>query len=107
MSLNAKSSNKAAALTFLDFMGREKQQRLFAKINYIVSPFDATKGNLPGIYADLKPWFAAKKVVTNLNGEWPNTSMNTNMGTSIQGLFTGQKSVDDVLRDMDRFFEAA
>jgi raffinose/stachyose/melibiose transport system substrate-binding protein len=105
--VNAKSSNKAAAVAFLDFLGREKQQRLFAQLNYLVSPYDALRGNLPGIYGDLKPWFVAKKVVTNLNGEWPNTSMNTNMGTSIQGLFTGQKTIDEVLRDMDRFFDAA
>ena len=38
------------------------------------------------------------------NAMWPNTQMNTLTGTSIQGLFTGQKSVDDVLKDMDSYF---
>jgi raffinose/stachyose/melibiose transport system substrate-binding protein len=101
--LNAKSSNKDAALTFLDFLGREKQQRLFAKINALISPYDALKGNLPGFYSDLKPWFGASKVVSTITALWPNTSMGTNMGTSIQGLFTGQKTVDDVLNDLDKF----
>jgi raffinose/stachyose/melibiose transport system substrate-binding protein len=104
--LNAKSSSKAAALVFLDFLGREKQQRLFAQINYLVSPFDALKGNLPGIYGSLKPWFSANKVVSTVTAEWPNTSMGSNTGASIQGIFTGQKSVDDVLKDMDKFFDA-
>jgi raffinose/stachyose/melibiose transport system substrate-binding protein len=106
IALNAKSPNKQAALTFLDFLGREKQQRLFAKINYLVSPFDAQKGKLPGIYADVKPWFSANKVVSTITAEWPNTSMGTNVGTSIQGLFTGQKNVNDILADMDKFFES-
>jgi raffinose/stachyose/melibiose transport system substrate-binding protein len=105
--LNSKSANKAAALTFIDFLGRAKQQQLFAKINYLVSPYDALKGNLPGIYGDLKPWFAANKVVSTITAEWPNTSMGTNTGTSIQGLFTGQKSIDDVLKDMDTYFDAS
>jgi raffinose/stachyose/melibiose transport system substrate-binding protein len=104
--LNVKSSNKEAALTFIDFLGREGQQRLFARINYLVSPFDALKGNLPGIYGDLKSWFAADKVVSTITAEWPNTSMGTNSGASIQGIFTGQKSVADVLADMDKYFDA-
>ena len=105
LGLNTKSGNKAAALTFLDFLGREKQQRLFAKINYLVSPYDALKGNLPGIYADLKPWFASNHVVSTITAEWPNTQFGTLTGASIQGLFTGQKTVDAVLADMDKYFE--
>jgi raffinose/stachyose/melibiose transport system substrate-binding protein len=105
LGVNAKSSNPAAARQFIDFLGRAKQATLFAKINYLISPFDAKKGNLPGIYADLKPWFDKKKTVSTITAEWPNTQMGTLSGQSIQGLFTGQKTVDQVLADMDSYFE--
>jgi raffinose/stachyose/melibiose transport system substrate-binding protein len=100
----SKSPNKQAAQTFVNFLAREKQSRLFAKINYLISPFDALKGNLPTAYADLAPWFKSNKVIPTITAEWPNTQFGTVVGASIQGLFTGQKTIDDVLKDMDTAF---
>jgi raffinose/stachyose/melibiose transport system substrate-binding protein len=108
LSLNKKASPDAqkAALTFIDFMAREKQARLFAKVNFLISSFDVLKSNLPAAYADLTPWFKAGKVVNTITTHYPNTSFGTVFGTSAQGLFTGQKSVTDVLNDMDKAFDA-
>jgi raffinose/stachyose/melibiose transport system substrate-binding protein len=103
--LNAKSSNVAAAKTFINFLGRAKQATLFARINYLISPYDAQKGNLPGIYGDLRPWFQQKRTIPTITANLPNTQFSTLAGQSIQGLFTGQKSVDDVLADMDKYFD--
>lgn len=101
-----KSSNLADAKKFVDFFAREKQSRLFATVNNQISPFDALKNKLPPAYQGISAIFKNPKQVlkVGLNAEWPNTQMNTLSGASIQGLFTGQKSVDDVLKDMDQFF---
>jgi raffinose/stachyose/melibiose transport system substrate-binding protein len=101
----ASPANKRAALTFIDFVAREKQARLFSRINFLISSFDALKGNLPTSYADLAPWFKQQgKVLGTITSRYPNTQFSNNFGASVQGLFTGQKTVDEVLQDMDRFF---
>jgi raffinose/stachyose/melibiose transport system substrate-binding protein len=107
LSLNKKASPaaKKAALTFIDFVAREKQSRLFAKINFLISPFDVLKSNLPTAYADLTPWFKGGKVINTITTRFPNTQFATLFGTSAQGLFTGQKTANDVLADMDKAFE--
>jgi raffinose/stachyose/melibiose transport system substrate-binding protein len=103
--VNQKASSVAAAKTFVNFLAREKQSRLFAKVNYAIAPFDAQKGKLPAEYADLASYFKAGKTVDAMNADFPNTTMTVDMGTSIQGLFTGQKTVDQVLADLDTAFE--
>ena len=90
----------------MNFFAREKQSRLFATTNNQISPFDALKGRVPTAYKGITPILENPKQVLQigLNAMWPNTQMNTLSGASIQGLFTGQKSIDDVLKDMDQFF---
>jgi raffinose/stachyose/melibiose transport system substrate-binding protein len=101
----AAPENKRAALAFIDFVAREKQARLFSRINFLISSFDALKGNLPTSYADLTPFFKAEnKVLSTITSKYPNTQFSNSFGASVQGLFTGQKTVDDVLQDMDKFF---
>jgi raffinose/stachyose/melibiose transport system substrate-binding protein len=107
LAINSRASAdaKKAALTFIDFMAREKQARLFCKINFLISSFDAQKGKLPDAYAGLAPWFKAGRVINTITTQYPNTQFSTLFGTSAQGLFTGQKSVTDVLADMDKAFD--
>ena len=102
----SKSPRNADSRTFVNFFAREKQSRLFATTNNQISPFDALKGRVPAAYQGIAPMIKNPKQVLQigLNAMWPNTQMNTLTGASIQGLFTGQKSIDDVLRDMDQFF---
>jgi raffinose/stachyose/melibiose transport system substrate-binding protein len=102
----SKTAHLTAAKQFVTFFAREKQSRLFATTNNQISPFDALKGRVPPAYAGVASILKDQKKVlqVGLNAMWPNTQMNTNSGASIQGLFTGQKSVDDVLKDMDTFF---
>jgi raffinose/stachyose/melibiose transport system substrate-binding protein len=107
LSLNAKASPdaKMAALKFIDFVAREKQARLFAKINFLISTFDELKSNLPAAYADLKPWLTAGHYISIPWSQNPNTFVFGAIGPDIQGLFLGLKSIDDVLNDFDRVFD--
>jgi raffinose/stachyose/melibiose transport system substrate-binding protein len=102
----SKSAHLTAAKTFVTFFAREAQSRLFARTNNQISAFDAVKGRVPDAYQGIAAILKNKKQVLEVgyNAMWPNTQMNTLTGASIQGLFTGQKSVDDVLADMDKFF---
>jgi raffinose/stachyose/melibiose transport system substrate-binding protein len=102
----SKSAHLVAAKTFVTFFAREAQSRLFAKTNNQISPFDALKGKTPPAYSGIANILKNPKQVLQVgyNAMWPNTQMNTLTGTSIQGLFTGQKAVDDVLKDMDSYF---
>jgi raffinose/stachyose/melibiose transport system substrate-binding protein len=101
----AESDHVDAAKLFLEFVSQEDVARPLATANGIVSSADATAGLFDGLYADLAPYFEAGQVVTDITTAWPNTQMGTLSGQSIQGLLTGQKTVDEVLADMDDYFE--
>lgn len=102
----SKSQNQEAAKTFLEFWSRDEQAQKFADASAIISPAQAISGQLTGSYTELSDYFASGRVIADPTANWPNTSMNEKTGGSIQGLFTGQKTVDQVLADMDTFFEA-
>jgi raffinose/stachyose/melibiose transport system substrate-binding protein len=101
----ADTDNPEAVRLFLDFMSQDENLAAVAEANQIISSPDATEGNLPGVYTDLADYFTEDKVVTDYTARWPNTSMGMLTGQSIQGLFTGQKTVDQVLADMDTYFD--
>lgn len=106
LGINAKSTHLAEAKAFLAFASQPDEIAKETSANSVISPLDAASGNLTGIYASIKDYFTSKKVLADPTAQWPNTSFNTNTGTSIQGLFTGQKTVDGVLADMAKFFAA-
>lgn len=104
--LNVKSSVKADARAFLDFWSMPHEQKVFGDLNNLISADQASTAKVSGIYTEIQPYFTDKKVLVDPTAKWPNTSFNTNAGASIQGLFTGQRTVPQVLEDMDKFFDA-
>jgi raffinose/stachyose/melibiose transport system substrate-binding protein len=97
----ATTTHKKEVLQFLDFMARPKQNSLFTKLTHTIAPYDYLKGNFP---ADFKPEAALIKqghwrVSTHVT--WPTPLEANTLGTQITGLFTGQKSPDDVLKAVD------
>lgn len=97
----ATTQHKKEVLEFLDFMARPKQNALFTKLTHTIAPYDYIKGNLP---ADFKPEAALIKqghwrVSTHVT--WPTPLEANTLGTQITGLFTGQKTPDDVLKAVD------
>jgi raffinose/stachyose/melibiose transport system substrate-binding protein len=106
LGVNAKSAHLADAEAFLDYISTPAEQAKFATASNLISTNQADTAALTGIYADIKAYFTGNKILADPTAQWPNTSFNTNAGASIQGLFTGQKSVSAVLTDMDKFFTA-
>lgn len=102
LALNASSESKEAALAYVDWMAEPEQSKTFA---------DA-QGSLPvsGVEsADLSegPYAAVADVVTSSsyvplpNSAWPNAAVYDALGTGVQGLLTGQLTIDQVLQSLD------
>jgi raffinose/stachyose/melibiose transport system substrate-binding protein len=98
ISLNKASKNTDAANKFLEWTASDAGQKVFA---------DAA-GSVP-VGSDLSKTIYAPVADIIDNGDyvplpltgWPNPSVYDALGTGVQGLLTGQKSVDDVLQAMD------
>jgi len=106
LGVDAKSARLADAEAFLDYISTPAEQATFATASNLISINQASTAALTGIYADIKAYFTGNKILADPTAQWPNTSFNTNTGASLQGLFTGQSTVDAVLADMDKFFAA-
>ncbi|MDR1027908.1 MAG: hypothetical protein LBL63_00630, partial [Clostridiales Family XIII bacterium] len=104
--VNVQSENQEAAKLFLEFWSLPEEGKVFTDASTLISANEASTGELSGTYTGLSPLFTGGKVIPDPTASWPNTSFKTNAGSSIQGLFTGQKTVDQVLADLDTYFEA-
>src|SRR5262249_54844800 len=102
ISSKTSGSTRAAAQAFVNYVYGETQSRLVSRVNFLISTLDAKAGKIPTAYADLKPYFTSNKAMATVHINYPNTQYATLFGTAVQGLFTGQKTVDQVLAEMDR-----
>ena len=100
------TKNEAAAKAFLEFWAQPEQQDMFAIAGNIISSNMANTGQLSPAYEGLAPLFQEGKTIPDLVARWPNATFSDNFGTSLQGLFTGQKTVDDCLVDADAAWDA-
>jgi raffinose/stachyose/melibiose transport system substrate-binding protein len=104
--INAQTKHPAEAKTFIHFLSRPKQAALFAKISGGNSYYDILKNVLPPYMSDLAPLLKAGKAQWAPHTQWPNPSINSVvLGSGIQGLFTGQKTIDDLLKSMDYMWD--
>ncbi|WEG08398.1 extracellular solute-binding protein [Microbacterium horticulturae] len=95
----AKSSKHADAVKkFLDWAATKEGQKTFA---------DAA-GSLPvgsdlsgTIYAPVADIVEAKHYMPLPNSSWANAAVYDALGSGVQGLLTGQRTIDDVLKAMD------
>lgn len=97
------SQHADEAKLFLDYISGEEQQRALAETNVLISPSDATSGNVPEAYTGVADLFeSGRSIPSDVATLLPNLTEVTNViGASVQGLFTGQRTVDQVLSDMD------
>jgi raffinose/stachyose/melibiose transport system substrate-binding protein len=100
-SVNAKSPNIDAAMKVLDFLAQPDEQRAYAKIMGEISVPDSVTGTLPDLYTSFAPLLKANKSVTLPSLIWPNPAVGTAITPDMQGLLTGQKTISDMLTDMD------
>jgi raffinose/stachyose/melibiose transport system substrate-binding protein len=103
ISLWSRSSHADAAKLFLDFISGEEQQRVLAETNVLISPSDGASGKVPEAYAGVGELLeSGRSIPSDAATLLPNlTEVGNVIGASVQGLFTGQRTIDQVLTDMD------
>jgi raffinose/stachyose/melibiose transport system substrate-binding protein len=102
LSINAASKKKDAATKFLDWMASDEAQQRYYELSGEL-PVSAYKElDLTGtIYEPLTDVLASDSYATLPNNVWPNPSVYEALQVGVQGLLTGQKTIDQVLTDMD------
>ena len=102
LSISAASEHKTAAAAFLEWMASEEAQQKYYEYSgeLPVSAYDTL--DLAGtIYEPVVGLLSDGSYTTLPNNVWPNPAVYDALGTGVQGLLTGQKTIDDVLSAMD------
>lgn len=101
-SINAASKNKEAAQAFLDWAAEPEQTKTFAEIDGALPVTGMETYDFEGsAYKNVGDLLKDGKYGPLPNSQWPNSSVYDALATGVQGLLTGQKSPDDVLKAMD------
>jgi raffinose/stachyose/melibiose transport system substrate-binding protein len=101
LSVSATTKNRQAVLAFIDFLGREGQSRLMARLFASVSLTDAKTGRIPAALSDYAPLIKAGKVVPRGPDVWPSASTFNNLAAVMGNVLTGQQSPADALKVLD------
>jgi raffinose/stachyose/melibiose transport system substrate-binding protein len=101
LSVSATAPDKAAALTFVNFMARQGQSRLLARLLGAVSIHDANVGNLPDTMTAFAPYFKSNNTIARLSDGWPGAAPLTALNTATSAVLSGQSSPADALKAID------
>lgn len=102
LSINAGSENKEAAQAFVDWMAQPEQAKEFADISGQLPVTGVEDYKFEGsIYAPVEDAIKAGNFTTLPNAMWPNAKVYDALSSGVQGLLTGQQSIDQVLQGMD------
>jgi raffinose/stachyose/melibiose transport system substrate-binding protein len=101
LSVSATTKHREAALAFIDFLGREGQSRLMAKLFASVSLADAKTGRIPAALADYAPLIKAEKTVPRGTDIWPTPSTFNNLAVVVGNVLTGQQTPAEALKTLD------
>ncbi|HEY6741306.1 MAG TPA: extracellular solute-binding protein [Lapillicoccus sp.] len=102
LSINATSQKKDAANAFLSWLADPDQADAFAKASGGLPISGLDKLDLSKtIYADVADQLKKGDYTPLPNSGWKNSAVYDALGTGVQGLLTGQSTVDSVLKSMD------
>lgn len=101
--LNAKASDdvKASVQDFLAWVGTDEQSVALAELAGMVPIKGATEANLVAPFKPIAGLLQSGSFAELPNAGWPNPAVYATLGTGVQGLLTGQTTVDQVLAEMD------
>lgn len=101
--VNAASDDavKASAQEFLDWLAEPEQLQEFADLSGFVPISGATADNVNPVYKPIGDLLENGSFTGLPNATWPNPAVYDALGVGVQGLLTGQKTVEQVLSDMD------
>ena len=101
--INASSDDavKASAQAFLDWVAQPENAKAYADLSGSVPITGIDQATLLPEYAPIGDLLSSGAYVGVPNATWPNPAVYDALGVGVQGLLTGQKTVDQVLDDMD------
>jgi ABC-type glycerol-3-phosphate transport system substrate-binding protein len=105
--VNAATKYPEQARTFLNFIGQQDQQAIFAKASGGLSPYDIkTCAFDPELLSRFVAPCKAGELISAKTGSWPNPNMGLGyLNTSLQALFLGQINVDTILKGLDYMWD--
>ena len=101
--INAASDDavKASAQAFLDWVAQPENAQAYADLSGSVPITGIDSETLLPEYAPIGDLLANGDYAGLPNATWPNPAVYDALGVGVQGLLTGQKTVEQVLADMD------
>ena len=101
LSISAASTKKDAAAAFLEWMAEDAQQQPTTSCR-VNSPSRRTRPGLTGtIYEPVVALLESESYTSLPSNVWPNPSIYDALGVGAQGLLTGQKTIDQLLGELD------
>ncbi|MBC6495648.1 ABC transporter substrate-binding protein [Microbacterium sp. 4-7] len=102
ISINAASKMKPAAEEFVEWLATDEAQELYYEKSGLLPISGYENLDLSDtIYSPVVDLIADGSYATLPNNIWPNPSVYEALQVGVQGLLTGQKTIDQVLQDMD------
>ncbi|GEK87419.1 extracellular solute-binding protein [Microbacterium aerolatum] len=102
ISINAASEAKDAAAAFVEWLASSEAQTLYYEKSGLLPVSSYQELDLEDtIYSPVVDLLAEGSFTPLPNNIWPNPSVYEALQVGVQGLLTGQKTVDQVLQDMD------
>jgi len=101
LGINAKTASPTLAKKFLDFASSAEGAGVFPGVSGNLPVVGADFSALPPQYDGVKSLLTDGKTYALPNSGWESGEVYNNLGTGVQGLFTGQATVKDVLESMD------
>ncbi len=92
---------KASAQAFLDWAAEPENAQHFAEISGAVPITGIDPATLLPSYEPIGELLSSGAYTGVPNASWPNPAVYEALGTGVQGLLTGQSTVDQILEDMD------
>jgi raffinose/stachyose/melibiose transport system substrate-binding protein len=97
---SAKTKSPKLVQQFLAYVASPAGQKIVsAGVGYPVGTKDASQ--LPDTYKPVASVLTSDKVRSFPSIEWSNGKVSTDLGSGVQGILTGQKTVDQVLQQLD------
>ena len=98
---SAKTKSPKLATDFLNYIISDEGQEAYAKEVGSIPVGVQERLDLLPQYAGVKDEIAKNDTRGFAPTEWPNAKVYTDLGTGVQGILTGQKTVEQVLQQMD------
>ena len=102
----AEEAAKASAQEFLDWAAEPEQAQAFADLSGLVAITGVDAANLPAPYQPIGELLEEGRFTDAPFATFPNPGVYDALTVGIQGLLTGQKTVDQVLDEMDAAWDA-